>query len=74
MGRVLVAARLENLEDVYKVAQGVLPAEQVRAVDVTDALIDTGATGLLLPRRLIAQLGGAIALATWAKSATSSRW
>lgn len=57
MGRVLVAARLENLEDVYKAAQGALPAEHVRAVDVTDALIDTGATGLLVPRRLIAQLG-----------------
>ena len=57
MGRVLVAARLENLEDVYKAAQGALPAEQVRAVEVTDALIDTGATGLLVPRRLIAQLG-----------------
>ena len=57
MGRVLVAAHLENLEDVYKAAQGTLPSEQIRAVDVTDALIDTGATGLLLPRRLIAQLG-----------------
>ncbi|MGH9646844.1 MAG: clan AA aspartic protease [Bryobacteraceae bacterium] len=54
MGKVLVAARLENLEDVYKATQGALPADQVRAVDVTDALIDTG---LLLPRRLIAQLG-----------------
>ncbi len=57
MGKVLVAAHIENLEDVYKVAQGTLSADQVRAVDVTDALIDTGATGLLLPRRLIAQLG-----------------
>src|SRR5947209_6273628 len=57
MGRVLVAARLENLEDVYKAAQGILPADQVRAVEVTDALVDTGATGLLVPRRLIAQLG-----------------
>src|SRR5437660_1489221 len=57
MGRVQVAARLENLEDVYKAAQGALPAKQVRAVEVTDALIDTGATGLLVPRRLIAQLG-----------------
>ena len=57
MGRVLVTARLENLEDVYKAAQGAIPADQVRAVEVTDALIDRGATGLLLPRRLIAQLG-----------------
>ncbi len=57
MGRVQVTARLENLEDVYKNAQGALSAEQVRGVDVTDALIDTGATGLLVPRQLIAQLG-----------------
>ena len=56
MGRVLVAARLENLEDVYKAAQGD-PVGKVRAADVTDALIDTGATGLLVPRRLIALLG-----------------
>jgi len=57
MGKVLVPARLENLEDLYRVSQGTLPAEQVRSVDVTDALIDTGATGLLLPKRMIAALG-----------------
>jgi clan AA aspartic protease len=57
MGKVVVTARLENLEDVYKVAHGGLPADQVRSVEMTDALIDTGATGLLVPRRLIAQLG-----------------
>jgi predicted aspartyl protease len=56
-GKVLVAARLENLEDVYEAAQGTLPADQVRAAAVTNALVDTGATGLLVPRRLIAQLG-----------------
>jgi predicted aspartyl protease len=60
MGRVLVAARLENLEDVYRAAQGAVMSEQVRVVDVTDALIDTGATGLLVPRRLIVQLGLAV--------------
>ncbi len=57
MGKVLVAARLENLEDVYRASQGGVPADQVRAVEVNDALIDTGATGLLVPSRLIAQLG-----------------
>jgi predicted aspartyl protease len=57
MGRVLVEARLENLEDVYKASQGLIADGQVRAVVMADALIDTGATGLLLPRRLIAQLG-----------------
>jgi len=54
---VVVTARLENLEDVYRASQGSLSADQVRAVEVTDALIDTGAMGLLVPRRLIAQLG-----------------
>jgi predicted aspartyl protease len=57
MGKVLVAARIDNLEDLYKFNQGVIPAEQVRSVEVIDALVDTGATGLLMPKRLIAQLG-----------------
>lgn len=57
MGKVVVTARLENLMDAYNAAQGGLPADQVRAVEVTDALIDTGATGLLAPHGLIAQLG-----------------
>lgn len=57
MGKVQVAARLENLEDLYNANRGALPADQVRAVNVTDALIDTGATGLLAPRSMIAQLG-----------------
>lgn len=57
MGKVLVTAKLENLFDVESRERGLLPAEQVRAVEVSDALIDTGATSLLLPKRLIAQLG-----------------
>ena len=57
MGKVLVAAKIENLEDLYKSSQGVLPTEQVRTVEVTDALVDTGATALLLPKRFVAQLG-----------------
>ena len=57
MGKVLVAARIENLFDVEKREGGALAPDQVRAVEVTDALVDTGATGLLMPKRLIAQLG-----------------
>jgi len=57
MGKVLVRARIENLGDVEMRERGVLSAEQVRQVEVMDALVDTGATGLLLPKRLIAQLG-----------------
>jgi clan AA aspartic protease len=55
MGKVLVTARIENLVDLFGVAQGLLP--QVWSVEVTDALIDTGATGLSMPKRLITQLG-----------------
>lgn len=57
MGKVLVSAVLENLDDLFAVRRGLLPADQVRRVEVTDALIDTGATELLLPTRLIEQLG-----------------
>lgn len=57
MGKVLVTARLESLEDLYKVNQGLLSPDQVRTIEVADALVDTGATGLLVPKRLIAHLG-----------------
>jgi len=57
MGRVMIGGRIENLEDVYQAAKGGLPTEQIRHVEVADALVDTGATMLSLPRRLIEQLG-----------------
>jgi predicted aspartyl protease len=57
MGRVLVQARMENLSDLYLADEGVIPPEQVRAVEVDDALVDTGATMLSLPERLVSQLG-----------------
>lgn len=57
MGKVLVPAKIENLFDIERREQGLLPADQVRSIEVTDALVDTGATTLLLPKRFIAQLG-----------------
>lgn len=57
MGRVVVAITVENLEDLFNADNGSLPREHVRKVEVPDALVDTGATGLLLPKRLIAALG-----------------
>ncbi len=57
MGKVIVTALIENLNDLAGVHAGTLPSHQVRKVEVTDALVDTGATGLLMPKRLIAQLG-----------------
>jgi predicted aspartyl protease len=49
MGKVLVLAKIENLDDLFRVSRG----EQAEA----DALIDTGAFGLLVPMRFINQLG-----------------
>lgn len=57
MGKVLVTATIENLTDLFDAERGIIPSAQVRRVEVNDALVDTSATGLLLPQRLIAVLG-----------------
>ena len=57
MGRVVVAARISNFQDSYQANKGLLPAASVRAVVVSEALVDTGAMLLSLPRRLIQELG-----------------
>jgi predicted aspartyl protease len=57
MGRVLTEATIENLEDLWAVKRGLLAADQVRRLVVPDALVDTGATLLSLPTRLVQQLG-----------------
>jgi predicted aspartyl protease len=57
MGKVVVPARIENLIDVSKAEEGALAPNEVRFAEVTDALVDTGATMLSLPKRLVDQLG-----------------
>jgi predicted aspartyl protease len=57
MGRVLTEATIENLHDLWESAEGKLEPAKIRRVVVQDALVDTGATMLSLPARLIAQLG-----------------
>lgn len=57
MGRVLTEATIENLSDLYEVEKGRMDDDGVRRVVVDDALVDTGATLLSLPTRLIRQLG-----------------
>lgn len=57
MGKVLVTAKIENLHDLLDVRAGKLAADKIRTIEVTDALVDTGATLLSMPKRLIAQLG-----------------
>jgi predicted aspartyl protease len=57
MGKVVVAAKIENLVDVFGEEKGAVSGDRVRRVEVIDALVDTGATMLSMPKRLIAQLG-----------------
>ena len=57
MGRVTTEARIENLKDLWAIECGMKPAAEARAIDVPNALVDTGATLLSMPTRLIQQLG-----------------
>ena len=57
MGKVIVPATIENLADLYLAEHGHMLEDQVRKIDVADALVDTGAMMLSLPRRFIQQLG-----------------
>jgi predicted aspartyl protease len=57
VGRVLTEAKIENSEDLWAVKRGLQKPDEVRSVTVTDALVDTGATLLSLPKSLIARLG-----------------
>lgn len=57
MGRVLVAATVENLQDLWEAKKGLRKTEEVRRIEVSDALADTGAHMLSLPRRYVQELG-----------------
>jgi predicted aspartyl protease len=57
VGRVVTPIRVENLEDLFAARKGSLASEQVRRIDVMEALVDTGSTTLALPKRFIEQLG-----------------
>jgi len=57
MGRVVVEARIENLKDAWEAERGLRAPGDVRTVTVDDALVDTGATTLSLPSRLVKLLG-----------------
>jgi predicted aspartyl protease len=57
MGKVLVSARIEVQDDLSMAAKGLLAPEKVRWIDIPDALVDTGATLLSLPKRFVKELG-----------------
>ncbi|MDZ4685917.1 MAG: aspartyl protease family protein [Planctomycetaceae bacterium] len=57
MGKVEVSAQLQNEFDLMRVRLGELTPQEVRVAEVENALVDTGATLLSLPSRVIRQLG-----------------
>jgi predicted aspartyl protease len=57
MGRVLTKVIVENLGDLIEVDRGSRSPGDVRRITADEALVDTGATTLALPTRLIGQLG-----------------
>ena len=57
MGGVTTEARVTSLRDLCLSQSGHLPAEQIRQVIISNALVDTRTTMLSLPTRLIQQLG-----------------
>ena len=57
VGKVHARARIENMNDLYDVSKGTRRPEEVRQIEIPDALVDTGAMFLSLPRRYIEQLG-----------------
>jgi predicted aspartyl protease len=57
MGRIFTEATIENLKDLWQAESGQLAPDKVRRLHVTDALADTGATTLAMPRRYVDQLG-----------------
>ena len=57
MGRVTVAATVENLADLFAVDAGTLASADVRRIELHEALVDTGASGFSLPAKVIADLG-----------------
>ena len=48
---------IANLKDLFLAEAGVIPEENVRQLTIEDALVDTGATRLSLPKPIIDQLG-----------------
>lgn len=57
MGKVVVPAKMENLDDLFRASRGEISRDAVRCVEVNDALVDTGASMLLVPASLIQTLG-----------------
>ena len=56
MGKIMTKIKLTNLNDAQDARTGVLRPDQVRVLEI-EALVDTGATNLVLPADVVAALG-----------------
>ena len=56
MGRVMQPIKLRNSLDATRAGMGDLPSDAIRSIEIT-ALVDTGATMLVLPADVVAVLG-----------------
>ena len=57
VGKVIVSAKIQHLDDVKAAMRGVLPEDRIRTLDIPDARIDTGATFIAMPKHMIEKLG-----------------
>ena len=57
MGRVVVPIVVENFGDLWNAENELIPADAVRRVEISNALVDTGSTTLALPVSIISKLG-----------------
>ncbi len=57
VGQVFALITIENSFDRQKAAEQLIAADAVRAVQIEDVLVDTGASHLCLPANIVALLG-----------------
>jgi len=57
MGKITTVLHVFNHEDEIFAKKGTIQVSEIRNINLTNVLIDTGATTLCLPARYIAQLG-----------------
>jgi clan AA aspartic protease len=57
IGKVLVTLKVTNRADQIRFNDGAIASDQIRAIELKDVLIDTGATTLCLPSDVINKLG-----------------
>ncbi|MFN8618442.1 MAG: aspartyl protease [Dehalococcoidia bacterium] len=57
VGQIRTTITLENRDDLARARYGDISADDIRAVTVSDVLVDTGASILCVPARIIERLG-----------------